>query len=452
MPRDALVQQLVASVRASLVVLAAPSGYGKTTAVQLWSRDDDRPFAWVHLGAGDDGPARLLHHVALALHELRPLDPRVAELVERADGSLDAELVPSLGRVLDQLDPHVLVLDGLDAVAPPVARRCLAVLLEWVPDGSQVVVATRAAQVPGAARLRVQGRLLELRAEDLAMSTDAARALFATEGLVAGPRAAAELVRRTEGWPAGLRLAAHALARAAPHEQVLVTGAHRFVAEYLKEEVLAHVSERQLAFLEESSVLDLMHADVLDALLGIDDAGAQLGALEQAGGVLLIPVGADGGWYRYHRLLGEMLRDRLRRRDARRARQLQQRAEALARASGPGPPAPAVVDRGPVLDLRSGAAEVVLLPSALVQPLTAAELRVLALLPTHLSLQEIADRLIISRNTAKTHAVAIYRKLGVSSRGGAVDAARRCGLLRLPALPQLETSPVLGDDPGRSRP
>lgn len=63
------------------------------------------------------------------------------------------------------------------------------------------------------------------------------------------------------------------------------------------------------------------------------------------------------------------------------------------------------------------------------EPLTSAEVRVLEFLPTNLSLAEIARRLFVSRNTVKTHAAAIYRKFGASSRGEAVDLAREAGLL-----------------------
>jgi len=61
--------------------------------------------------------------------------------------------------------------------------------------------------------------------------------------------------------------------------------------------------------------------------------------------------------------------------------------------------------------------------------LTTAELRVLHLLPTHLSFREIAERLYVSTNTVKTQAHAVYRKLDASSRSEAVDHARERGLL-----------------------
>ena len=61
--------------------------------------------------------------------------------------------------------------------------------------------------------------------------------------------------------------------------------------------------------------------------------------------------------------------------------------------------------------------------------LTTAELRVLQFLPTHLSVAEIADRLYVSRNTVKSQTIAIYRKLGASSRTGAVELATAAGLL-----------------------
>ena len=61
--------------------------------------------------------------------------------------------------------------------------------------------------------------------------------------------------------------------------------------------------------------------------------------------------------------------------------------------------------------------------------LTTAELRVLALMPTHLSFREIGARLHVSGNTVKTHAHAVYRKLDVCSRSEAVVRARSTGLL-----------------------
>ena len=61
--------------------------------------------------------------------------------------------------------------------------------------------------------------------------------------------------------------------------------------------------------------------------------------------------------------------------------------------------------------------------------LTPAELRLLPLLPTHLSFPEIAARLFVSRHTIKTQAISIYRKLDTSSRGEAVARARDIGLL-----------------------
>jgi LuxR family maltose regulon positive regulatory protein len=67
--------------------------------------------------------------------------------------------------------------------------------------------------------------------------------------------------------------------------------------------------------------------------------------------------------------------------------------------------------------------------SALEEPLTHAELRVLALAPTHLTLEEIGSTLYISRNTVKTHLKAIYGKLGVASRSEAVQRARALRLL-----------------------
>lgn len=68
-------------------------------------------------------------------------------------------------------------------------------------------------------------------------------------------------------------------------------------------------------------------------------------------------------------------------------------------------------------------------PELRAAPLTTAELRVLSYLPTHLGFGTIAEELFVSRNTVKTHVAAVYRKLGVSSREGAVAEARRLGIV-----------------------
>lgn len=68
-------------------------------------------------------------------------------------------------------------------------------------------------------------------------------------------------------------------------------------------------------------------------------------------------------------------------------------------------------------------------PTSTVAPITAAELRILEYLPTHLTQQEIAAAVFVSRNTVKSHTLALYRKLDVSSRSAAVDEARRLGIL-----------------------
>ena len=69
-------------------------------------------------------------------------------------------------------------------------------------------------------------------------------------------------------------------------------------------------------------------------------------------------------------------------------------------------------------------------PEPTVPSLTAAELRVLPLLATHLSFREIAAELLVSRNTVRSQAMSVYRKLGASSRSQAVARSRALGLLK----------------------
>ena len=210
-------------------------------------------------------------------------------------------------------DEVLLVLDDYHLVDSGPVHESVAFLLENLPPGLRVVVSGRADPPLPLARLRARGQLAELRAADLRFTPEEAAALL---GEAAGPglpgTAVAALVARTEGWAAGLQLAGLSLrghADAAGFAAAF-SGSHRFVLDYLADEVLAGQPGQVRAFLLETSVLERLSGELCDAVTGRPGSQAMLQDIERAG-LFLVPLDEVRGWWRYHHLFADLLRARL---------------------------------------------------------------------------------------------------------------------------------------------
>jgi len=325
--RERLLARLAASAEAPLIVLVAPAGYGKTTTLAEWAEADERPFAWVVLGEHTCDMTGFVGAVARALDEITPGAPILGRPSRRPEGA--EMLVERLARaVAARRRPFVLVLDDADPLmAAPDVVAALELLLDDLPSGSQIAIATRTEPdgLP-VARLRAERRLIELRPSDLAMTRAEADTLLMGLGLRECD--VDLLVRRTEGWPAGLCLAALAL-REQPdqaHALARFAGDDRFVADYLRDELLAGLSRDRLSFLTRTSMLDDLSGPLCDAVLARAGSGGTLRELARSN-VMLVPLDRADGRYRYHGLFADMLRAELRRNEP------QYEAEAHRRAS-----------------------------------------------------------------------------------------------------------------------
>lgn len=290
-----------------LVLVAAPAGYGKTTAVRAWCATLDVGLAWVTLDVGDDDPIRLWRYVATAVDRIRPGLGRTA--LQRLDapgaGAGDAvdELMNGIGAYGR---PLVLVLDDLQTVTSSASMSSLYDALLHLPANARVIVLTRSDPPLGLARLRAGSELVELRATDLAFTADEARELLVSRGRVAlGAHEIELLVRRTEGWPAALVLAGLWLQKVEdPAAAVRAFGGEqRFVAEYLSTEVLASLDEEHRSFLYGASVLGELTAALGNHVLGRSDSKELLDELERANYFVLRLE--RGGWFRVHSLFAE---------------------------------------------------------------------------------------------------------------------------------------------------
>jgi LuxR family maltose regulon positive regulatory protein len=185
----------------------------------------------------------------------------------------------------------------------------LGVVIAGIPQGSQLVAASRAEQ-PHLARLRASGDAVELLGADLALDTAGAQQVFAAANVEVSAERAAVLTARTEGWAAGIYLAAM-IARHDSDDGV-VSGADRYVADYLYRESLMLLPKKLQRFLRRTSVLNQMSAPLCDAVLGEVHSQERLQTLESSNS-FLVPLDRHREWYRYHGLYREFLLGELRR-------------------------------------------------------------------------------------------------------------------------------------------
>jgi LuxR family maltose regulon positive regulatory protein len=301
-----------------LVLVAAPAGFGKTTLLTQWLNEqqaDGCRVAWLSLDSDDSDPRRFLTHVVAALQTSAPQVGVEALTLLEANGPLVTESVlVSLVNDLDIVaEPTVLALDDYHVIESAEVHEAVGFLLDHLPAHACVAVTTRADPPLPLARLRARGELLELRAADLRFTTDEAQAfLNGVMGLELDPAHVAALDRRTEGWAAGLQLAALSMRNHTDVQEFVAafTGSHRFVLDYLVEEVLRSQPDDIRDFLLDTAVLDQLTGPLCDALTGDDNGRERLEDLERAN-LFLVPLDDHRQWYRYHHLFADALRARL---------------------------------------------------------------------------------------------------------------------------------------------
>ena len=326
LPRPGLVSQagtvdrLCRSADIPVVTVLAGAGYGKTTVLGAWAAKDGRRFAWVTIDDHDNDPASLLSYIATAVDRVSPIDPQVFDALGSPGASTSGTAVRRLGSAIASVDsPFVLVLDDVHLLHDHVSLDAIEALIGYLPAGSQVALGARSLSSPSAlslARLRAQGRLVEIGEPDLRLDVDGARTFLKDAGAALNDGEIATLVERTEGWPSGLYLAALAIESAGPRSNAVIefTGDHRFVADYLRSEILSRLSLKQVRFLTRTSVLDRMSGPLCDAVLLRRGSGGELAALVDSN-LFVVADDSAGEWFRYHRLFRDLLRAELDRRE-----------------------------------------------------------------------------------------------------------------------------------------
>ncbi|HSO52927.1 MAG TPA: LuxR family transcriptional regulator, partial [Actinomycetes bacterium] len=293
--------------------MSAPAGYGKTALAVEWAKRDPRPFVWLSIDQHDNDPTVLLTYLAVGLDRAEPIDPAVLGALASRGTSISQRVMPSLGAALSSKAlPVVVVLDDVHLLQDQEGLDALAVLVDHLPPGSQLVVTSRGEPPLPVARWRAEGRLAELGPGELAMSPVEAGSLLAAARVELADGEVAELTRRTEGWPVALYLAALSIKAQPAAKRVGLNGRERFLADYLQSELLAHLPAERVAFLTRTAVLDRLSGPLCDAVLETTGSAEMLEVLERSN-LLVVPLDRQREWYRYHPLFRELLRGQLER-------------------------------------------------------------------------------------------------------------------------------------------
>src|SRR5437588_8458637 len=315
--RPRLLERLNEGLYRKLTLISAPAGFGKTTLVSEWVEGIEQPgarrarTAWLSLDEGDNDPARFLAYLVAALQTI------AATIGEGVLGMLQSSQPPPPEAILTALlneittlpDHFVLVLDDYHVIDAKPVDLALTFLVEHLPPQMHLVIATREDPLLPLARLRARGELTELRAADLRFTpSEAAEFLNSVMGLNLSPGNIAAWEDRTEGWIAGLQLAALSMRGREDIPEFIraFTGDHRYILDYLVEEVLTRQPAPVRSFLPQTAILDRLSGSLCDAVTGQAKGNVRLAPLEH-GNFFVVALDDRRHWYRYHHLFAEVL-------------------------------------------------------------------------------------------------------------------------------------------------
>lgn len=299
-----------------LSLISAPAGYGKTTLLAQWAHASRFPVAWLSINEEDNDLERVLRYLLAAWEKVQP------GVKESPLGLLLGSMAPDSAAVLsaflnvanDAPNPVVFVLDDYHLIEDPAIWQALTFLLDHLPPKLHFVLTGRGEPPLPLARYRAHQELVEFRTEDLTFWPEETETFFKERmGLDLADAEVVKLQTQLEGWIAGLQLVALTLQqRLTGADKLVVSGQHRFIADYLSEDVLAPLPDNMRRFLLQTSLLDRLCGPLCDAVTGREAGQDMLETLEREN-LFLMPLDDHRHWFRYHRLFADFLQAELQR-------------------------------------------------------------------------------------------------------------------------------------------
>jgi len=334
--RTHLTNQLDEIEQKSLAIISAPAGFGKTTLLAEWIAQTSLPVAWLSLDDGDNDPYRFLLYLIAALESVHEGVGAEAQQLMQSSQLIPTHII--LASLINNLskatEPYVFVLDDYQFITEHAVHDTMTYLLDHLPSNLHLVIATRADPPVQLGRLRAHGQMLELRTQDLRFTPqEATEFLNEVMRLGLSMEDIGALEARTEGWIVGLQMAALSLRGHGNTSEFIrvFSGSHRFVLDYLVEEVLKRQPAHIQTFLLETSILEKLNSALCDTLMSEEwkqsgqHGQAVLEYLERSN-LFVVPLDENRQWYRYHHLFADLLRSRLEQSSSGRAAALHMKA------------------------------------------------------------------------------------------------------------------------------
>lgn len=316
-PRSLLIKQLNERIQRKLTLITAPAGYGKTNLASEWTHSlqsedtSNNRITWLSLEEADSEPIRFLSYVIAALQQVAPeIGVGALSLFEMAQSPPINTVLNELINDIAGLDYHImLVLDDYHVISHPEIHEALRYLVEHQPHQMHLVITSREDPPLPLPRLRARGEMAEIRMHDLRFSLDKTTQFFShSMKLDLESEVISVLEARTEGWIAGLQLAGIVLKNLPDHQAFMDTfsGSHRYVLDYLTDEVLQSQDEEVRQFLVQTAILKRFNTDICQAVTGNPNSQFILEQLEQTN-MFIVPLDHERVWYRYHHLFADSL-------------------------------------------------------------------------------------------------------------------------------------------------
>jgi LuxR family maltose regulon positive regulatory protein len=313
--RPHLLDELNQALTHRLTLVSAPAGAGKTTLISAWvqsAHEKGAIIGWLGLDDTDNDPGLFMNYMIASLEEGGLLiDTAVVPPGFAGQAQLESFLAEFIRGIKPLKREMVLILDDYHLIQNPEIHTALGFLIEHASPNLHLIIITRSDPPLEIARMRVAGQLVELRMDHLRFSEQEAFGfLTKATGMQLTEADVAVLNKRTEGWIAGLQMAAISL-RGREDASAFVAafaGSHRFVFDYLLEQVLNRQALEVREFLLKTSILERLSGPLCDAVTGmVGTAHGVLDTLERAN-LFLVPLDEERGWYRYHHLFSDLLK------------------------------------------------------------------------------------------------------------------------------------------------
>ncbi len=302
---------------ASVILVSAQAGSGKSTVVSDWLSENSKLYCWYSL---DDWDNDLMQFFACLLAGIKTIDALASKALEQLlDAFQSIGFEAFLRALISQLhaikSPYILILDDYHVIRNDQIHQVIRTMLEHFPHSMQLVLITREDPPFPLAKMRASRKLAELRISQLRFTEEEVKAYFWQQLHISLQEEQIQhLVTKTEGWVAGLQMAAISMQEIDDIGGFIeaFSGSHYYIMDYLMEEVLERQTPEIEAFLLRTSILEFFSDDLCDAVAQLE-TGSSNTIIEKLlkTNSFIISTEPSHRWFRYHHLFRDLLRQRL---------------------------------------------------------------------------------------------------------------------------------------------